>query len=317
MKTIFIVNPSAKNHHSLSSWNRFSQTIDIPHEIFVTEHPGDVKSIVASKVNESPDDLLLVVGVGGDGTMNSVVSGTIGFDKVVIGYIPSGSGNDFARGFNWPNNQKQAYTLIKQGLKKEEIVLLDSGQYTMNSGPNGHFVNNIGIGFDAQIARKANRSPFKKWLNKWSLGQLIYPILLCKEAFTFKPFSLSIRVDGKEQRFQKVWFVTISNQPFFGGGMKIAPQACPQDGYIDMTLVHGLSRWKLLLVFISVFFGKHTVFKEVSTRTGKMITVQSSQDVPVHADGDTIEELKKADELKVNVLPLSWKMLNRSGWQKC
>ncbi|WP_044340302.1 diacylglycerol/lipid kinase family protein [Rossellomorea aquimaris] len=317
MKTIFIVNPSAKNHHSLSSWNRFSQTIDIPHEIFVTEQPGDVKSIVASKVNQFPEDLLLVVGVGGDGTMNSVVNGTIGFDKVVIGYIPSGSGNDFARGYKWPNNQKQAYTLIKQGLQKEDIVLLDSGQYTMNSGPNGHFVNNIGIGFDAQVARKANRSSFKKWLNKWSLGQLIYPILLCKEAFTFKPFTLSITVDGKEQRFHKVWFVTISNQPFFGGGMKIAPQACPRDGYIDMTLVHGLSRWKLLLVFLSVFFGKHTAFKEVSTCSGKRMTIQSSQDVPVHADGDTIEELKKADELKVHVLPMSWKMLNRSGWQKC
>ncbi|MGM0830114.1 MAG: diacylglycerol/lipid kinase family protein [Bacillota bacterium] len=317
MKTIFIVNPSAKNHHSLSSWNQFSQTIDIPHEIFVTGHPGDVKKIVSSVVNQSPYDWLLVVGVGGDGTMNSVVSGTIGFDKVVIGYIPSGSGNDFARGYNWPNDKKQAYTLIKEGLKKEDIVTLDSGEYTMSSGPNGHFVNNIGIGFDAEIARKANRSSFKKWLNKWSLGQLIYPILLCKEAFTYRPFSLSIDVDGKEQVFHKVWFVTVSNQPFFGGGMKIAPQACPHDGSIDMTLVHGLSRWKLLLVFLSVFFGKHTAFNEVSTCTGTTMTIRSSQDVLVHADGDTIEELKKGNELKVHVLPLSWKMLNRSGWQKC
>ncbi|NMH67475.1 diacylglycerol kinase family lipid kinase [Bacillus sp. RO3] len=317
MKTIFIVNPSAKNHHSLSSWNQFRQTIDIPHETFMTEHPGDVKEIVTRLVSQSSDEWLLVVGVGGDGTMNSLVSGTVGFDKVVVGYIPSGSGNDFARGYNWPNNKKQAYTLIKQGFKKEDIVLLDSGRFMMKSGPKGHFVNNIGIGFDAQIARKANRSSLKKRLNKWSLGQLIYPLLLCKEALTFKPFSLSIHVDGEEQQFHKVWFVTVSNQPFFGGGMKIAPQASPCDGYMDVTLVHGLSRWKLLLVFLSVFFGKHTAFKEVSTFKGKAMTLTTSRDVPVHADGDTVEELEKGNELKVHVLPLSWKMLNRSGWQKC
>ena len=317
MKTIFIVNPAAKNHHSYSSWEQFSQTIDIPHEIFVTKEPGDVKTIVADLVSESPDDWFLVIGVGGDGTMNSLISAVIRFDKVVIGYIPSGSGNDFARGYNWPNNKKQAYTIIKQQLMKEDIESLDAGFFTMNGGPNGYFVNNIGIGFDAHIAQKANISSFKRWLNKWSLGQLIYPILLCKEAFTYKPFSLSIDMDGKEQVFHKVWFVTISNQPFFGGGMKIAPQASPVDGETDVTLVHGLSRWKLLMVFVSVFFGKHTAFREVSTCRGNVMTIHSSREVPVHADGDTVGQLMKDQTLQVKVLPASWKMLNRSGWQKC
>lgn len=317
MKTIFIVNPSAKNQHSLSSWEHFRLGIDIPHEVFITEHPGDVKTILTRLVDQTPDEWILVIGVGGDGTMNSVVSGVIGFDKVVIGYIPSGSGNDFARGYNWPNNKKRAYTLIKQQLIKEEMDVLDSGVFSVVNGANGHFVNNIGIGFDAEIARKANLSTFKKWLNKWSLGQLIYPILLCKEAFTFKPFSLSVNVDGDEQVFSKVWFVTISNQPFFGGGMKIAPRACPVDGQMDMTVVHGLSRWKLLLVFISVFIGKHTAFKEVHTGKGRKISIHADQAVPVHVDGDTVDALEKDQELKVRVLPLSWKMLNRSGWQKC
>ncbi|TMU85966.1 diacylglycerol kinase family lipid kinase [Bacillus sp. BHET2] len=317
MKTIFIVNPKAKNHHSFSSWEHFRRGIDIPHEVFVTEHPRDVKTILTRLVDQSPDDWILVIGVGGDGTMNSVISGVIGFDKVVIGYIPSGSGNDFARGYNWPNNKKRAYTLLKQQLIKEEMDVLDSGAFSVKNGANGHFVNNIGIGFDAEIAHKANLSTFKKCLNKWSLGQLIYPILLCKEAFTFKPFSLSVNVDEEEQVFSKVWFVTISNQPFFGGGMKIAPSACPMDGQLDMTVVHGLSRWKLLFVFLSVFIGKHTALKEVHTVRGRMISLHPNQSVPVHVDGDTVDALEKDQELKVRVLPLSWKMLNRSGWQKC
>lgn len=120
-------------------------------------------------------------------------------------------------------------------------------------------------------------------------------------------------IDGKTQVFHKVWFVTISNQPYFGGGMKIAPLASPADGELDFTIVHGLSRWKLLLVFLSVFLGKHTAFKEVYSGTGERITIRSDQDVPIHADGETVEALKKGKELDVHVLPLSWKMLNRSG----
>ncbi|WP_064092693.1 diacylglycerol/lipid kinase family protein [Rossellomorea aquimaris] len=311
MKTIFIVNPSARNNHALSSWKRFNKQLDPTHSIFLTEKPTDVRRIVSDLVKQFPNEPLHIIGVGGDGTMNSVISGTIGFENIVIGYIPSGSGNDFARGYNWPNSKKEAYTLIRNWTSFEDTLSLDSGQFAIKEGPKGYFVNNIGIGFDAHIAQKANESQLKKWLNKWSLGKLIYPIILCKETLRFKPFSLSLTVNGKEKRFDKVWFVTISNQPYFGGGMKISPHASPIDGKLDITIVHDLSKWKLLLLFISVFFGKHTSFKEVNTYKGENVKIQCCRQVPVHVDGDSICEIVLENILQVNVLPSSWKMLKQ------
>lgn len=70
---------------------------------------------------------------------------------------------------------------------EKETVNLDSGAFSLNDGANGHFVNNIGIGFDAEIARKANLSSFKKWLNRWSLGQLIYQSSSVKKRSPFGP----------------------------------------------------------------------------------------------------------------------------------
>ena len=98
-------------------------------------------------------------------------------------------------------------------------------------------------------------------------------------------------MDGKICRYEKVWFVTVSNQPFFGGGMKIAPKADPTDGCSDVTIVHHLSRLKLLFVFITVFFGKHTRFKEVVQYKGKKISIKSDDNMLVPQMVNSIGQL--------------------------
>ncbi len=162
MKTIFIVNPSARNEQSSSSWDKFSKQHNISHPTYVTTHPREVRDILVKLTSQHPDEWFYIIGVGGDGTMNSVISAAIGFENILIGYIPFGSGNDFARGYNWPNNKKKAYTLIREESSIKNILFLDAGEFTFKKGPNGHFVNNIGIGFDARIAQKANASPPEK-----------------------------------------------------------------------------------------------------------------------------------------------------------
>ena len=112
----------------------------------------------------------------------------------------------------------------------------------------------MGAGFDASIAVKASRSPVKKWLNYLGLGQSIYAFYLIVEIFTYKPGAVEIIVDGTRKTYEKTWFITVSNQPYYGGGMQISPSAHPQDGQLHMIVVHHLSRIKLLFVFLSVFW---------------------------------------------------------------
>ncbi|WP_269318636.1 diacylglycerol/lipid kinase family protein [Heyndrickxia ginsengihumi] len=101
------------------------------------------------------------------------------------------------------------------------------------------------------------------------------------------------------------WFITISNQPFFGGGMRIAPFASPADGQLNMTVVHDLSRLKFLFIFITVFFRKHHKFKEVSSFTGKRMSIVTPYTLPVHADG----ELIGVTPTDVHICMNCWKLL--------
>src|SRR5574342_31266 len=102
----------------------------------------------------------------------------------------------------------------------------------------------------------------KALLNKLSLGRIVYVYFLLKKLFTYKTSTIDLSIDGKKHIFEQTWFVTVSNQPYYGGGVEIAPAAEPDDGLLNIAVVHQLSRLKLLLVFISVFWGRHIHFKE-------------------------------------------------------
>lgn len=167
-------------------------------------------------------------------------------------------------------------------------------------------MNNMGVGFDAVIAKEANESGVKRLLNRLSLGRLVYAYILIKKLITYRCVPIELIVDGRKYKFEAAWFVTISNQPYFGGGMKIAPSAMPADGLLDVTVVHRLSRWKLLLVFISVFWGKHTLFKEVQQFTGKSISIQSPFEILSHADGEVIGHTP----LKIQNCPKALKIIS-------
>lgn len=228
--------------------------------------------------------------MGGDGTIHAVINGLKDYSNVKIGFIPTGSGNDFARGFLIPRDPEKALEFILSF--EEPLPRIDVGSYHLNHNQEKSlFINNLGVGFDAEVSLAANRSRMKKWLNRIGIGSFTYVVALLKKAITFKPSDVMLTIDDhREHRFTNVWFITISNHAYYGGGMKISPSAIPIDGFLNITVVHQLSRLKLLLVFISVFFGSHTKLKEVLTLTGKKITITSKEPMKVHADGEIVGE---------------------------
>jgi diacylglycerol kinase (ATP) len=309
MRTIYIVNVNAKNSHSIQVWKKFRNQLKLnKRDIYYTASPEEVKNIVQCAVIESLGKKLLVVGVGGDGTISGIINQCIGYENVTVGYLPAGSGNDFARGYLWPvkaEHGAKAVQLVQQKQLKEKYH--DTGYYELEGYRDGHFVNSIGAGFDATITEKAANSSIKKWLNKLSMGKLIYAVLVLSEAITYKPTPLEAVINGEKKRFTRTWFITISNQPYYGGGMKISPTADSSDGLLDITIVHSLSRLKLLVVFLSVFSGRHTLYKEVETYKAKDIVITSAASVPVQADGDYIGMIEEGGKLAIKVHHHNWK----------
>ncbi|NMD72737.1 diacylglycerol kinase family lipid kinase [Bacillus sp. DNRA2] len=306
----FIVNPQSKNGYGEHIWKVVKAELErrrVRYQIYFTQYPGHA-SAIAEEIAKGSIGETVVVAVGGDGTIHEIINGIIHYSSIKLGIIPCGSGNDFARGYRIPNEPLLALKqIIEHEQKKREYI--DIGKVRFNHGGKEiFFANNMGAGFDAEVASGANKSKLKLLFNRFSLGGLVYGLILIKKLFSFKCSRIDINIDGEQYSFPSTWFITIANQPFYGGGMIIAPEAIATDGELNIVIVNQLSKIKLLAVFVSVFWGGHVKFKEVTLLSGKKISISSSHSLLVHADG----EICGNTPLELEVIPKALSIISMS-----
>lgn len=185
----------------------------------------------------------IIILCGGDGTINRFVNNVKDLDfKCKIYLYKCGTGNDFAREF------KKKYFDITSYIKSLPNVIVNDTEHYKS-------LNGIGMGIDATVCRSKQQYKFaevKKSYFKISLE--------CIK--TFRPFSLEVEVDGEIKHYNDVWFFVCNNGRYFGGGMKITPKALRDDEYLDICIVHSVSKFKLLCIFPLIYLGWHTFFKK-------------------------------------------------------
>lgn len=312
MELHFIINEFAGSGKGKTVWEQLKKELTTPSFNFsFTNYAGHASKIAKQICEEglASNQTALIIAIGGDGTIHEVINGVIGFSNVLVGAVCAGSGNDFSRGYASFQSARQIDNFIKRnGGKFQEkdcgLIELDKGNQKR------YFVNNTGIGFDAFVAYKTNNSKAKQRLNKIGLGRLSYIYFLLYCLYTYKLFNLTVQQGNLKYTYEKVWFATVSNQPYFGGGMKISPNSCPKDGVIELTIVYNISKLKLVLLFITVFFGAHTRLKEVVQISSSNFTLSVDKELFCHADGEIIGSIKKESEITYNVCLNSWKLAN-------
>lgn len=305
-KLYFIINPQAKNGYSMRIWNLVKDELessDISFTALFTKHQGHATMLANSISLDCSETGAVIIVIGGDGTLHEVINGIVGLENIHVGFIPAGSGNDFMRGYGVPREPLSAFRFALDRLN-EHPTFVDTGEIFDETRKRTFFINNMGAGFDALITKEVNKSRLKGLLNKISLGQLIYAYFVIKKLFSYKPSNVSVTVDGVTHHFENTWFVTVANQPYYGGGMKISPHASAIDGLLNVTILQGLSRLKFLLLFITVFWGGHERFKEVVNLIGKDISIKSQTLFYVHADGEYIGQTPVDIQTKQQILPL-------------
>lgn len=301
---VFVVNEYAGNGLGKKVWKKWQAAIDFPYTVFFTEREAHATEI-AKNCAESMDDLL-IVGVGGDGTIHEIIVGVVGFNNVRVGVISAGSGNDFGRTFSVFHSLEDLQEVAGSNWHKQ----MDIGS-VQGSDESYQFVNNAGFGFDAKVVYLANYSAWKSRLNQFRLGKLAYILFLIKELFTFKSFSFTLHNKDEIIRFDDVWFFVVCNQPYFGGGMKISPMSIPNDQLLELTVVNKLSRWKLLFIFGTVFFGKHTKFKEITQFQASDFKVVLHDEVFGHVDGEFSCITNKDTVFTCSVEEKAWNLAKR------
>ncbi len=238
-----IVNPKAGKGKALKTLEKVKACFDnngIEYELHTTEKPLHATEITR-ELNEKREKLDLVI-IGGDGTFNEVLNGITNFETVTVGFVPSGTGNDYVRGAKIPTDTDAALKRIIVG-KTGYTDFIDMGDKRC--------LNVAGGGMDTDVlVRYAEMKHFS--------GKIKYYIALLHVLLKLDFHKILFSVDGSEPAEKKVFLMSIANGVYIGGGMPISPNSDVNDGYLDVVIVNELKRGKVLgLLMKFLNGGKH------------------------------------------------------------
>lgn len=279
----FIVNPSSSSGKGLSVWTEVKSVLDqkqIKYTATLLEHPGQAGEIAASGSLSGK-----VILVGGDGTINEFLSGLSSFDGITFGYIPTGSGNDFARGMKLPFSPADALEMILTSRRRRYINI---GTVTAD-GISRSFAVSSGAGYDAAVCYEVDRDSDKELLNRLRAGKLIYLKNALKMLFSMKRFSLRLVLDnGTLRSFDKAYFAAAMNSRFEGGGFRFCPDADPTDDMLDIIVAEGLPKLIVLLILPTAFIGLHRYFPGIHIYRCRKARLLCGTGQCVHTDGEHV-----------------------------
>jgi diacylglycerol kinase (ATP) len=234
----------------------------------------------------------IVVAIGGDGTVNEVATGLFG-STASLAIFPIGSGNDFNRIIGIPKKMDLAIDTIISGTKK----LIDLGRSTIKNSSGvtqiKYFINTLGIGIDAEIAKEIKRI-------KYLHGLPLYLLAAIKVLSRYSPNKYTI-LDGGTTREEKVYLLCAGNGIYEGGGFKMLPDANPCDSKLNICLIRKMSVWNAIPLIPKIINGTHGDHKMISMWNSKIMHVSSTQPFILHGDGEIFEE--NAIEATIDLVP--------------
>lgn len=289
----FIVNPHSRSGKGARIWRQLKAELEkstVEYRCYLTESPGHARQLAATLTAASAGDVpgRIIIAVGGDGTLNEVVDGLNLSSPVTLGYIPTGSGNDFARSMRLPKKPLKA---LRRILHPRYFRFLDYGILSCDVSDINHrrFVVSSGIGFDAAVCHRINGSSLKALLCQLHLSKLSYIVLGLQSLFCMKPVSGYLILDGiKKIPLKKAAFISTHIQRFEGGGFQFTPQADPCDGQFDICVFSHTGRLAMIPALLFSLGGLHTHCKVVRTYRCREIAIHMDTPCLVHADGENL-----------------------------
>lgn len=280
-RLVVAINPTASFGKGRDVGPAVVQTLRaLGHEVTSLQEPDFDQLMAAGRkaVAGKPDALIVV---GGDGMVNLGTNLVVG-TRVPLGIVPSGTGNDMARGLGISHdNTEHAIASLVASLDRP-VRPVDAARvdYIEEGVPATRwFACVLSAGFDAIVNERANNMEHPK-------GPSRYLIALGLELARLKPIPYRIVMDGTELVTTGA-LISVGNNVSLGGGMKVTPDALVDDGVLDVLVVQALSRFSFLRIFPRVFKGEHVTDRRVAIYRAKKIRIES-EGVVAYADGERI-----------------------------
>jgi YegS/Rv2252/BmrU family lipid kinase len=265
-KALFILNP----HSGVQPVNFIiSKELDLRKKVSCVKSMSieDTKTIL----NQNFDKYNIFIAAGGDGTVHSVATMLIGSDKI-LGVLPIGSGNGFAKEFGFRPIIKPLLDDIECGDSFNIDVLQINDKLCLNVA---------GIGLDSLVAHSFDKLKLR--------GFFPYVWLTLKTFLQLRPVHVTIHIEGELVVSEKVFVLTIANTRQFGNNAFIAPLAVPNDGILDIVLIRPFPKIFGLLFIIRLFTKRINKSKYVThIQTDKEVVIRTDE-TRFHIDGEPFE----------------------------
>ncbi len=274
MKAALIVNPSAgggRAGRALPAVQAALSQHGVEHHVERTTsltHAGEL-AVAAAAAGE------VAIALGGDGLVGAV-AGALKGSEGVLGVLPGGRGNDFARVLGIPLEPAPACAVLASGV----IRPLDLGQVGQET-----FIGIASCGFDSDANRIANETRLVR-------GNLVYAYGAVRALAAWKPARFELTLDGTRKHVVTGYSVGAANSKAYGGGMYAAPDADLDDGLLDIVTLADMPKRRFLTSLMpKVFKGTHINEPEVTVLRAAEVTIAADRPFTMYADGDPIGEL--------------------------
>ena len=284
MKHIFMINPAAGKENSYEEIRAALDALETPvdYELYETQAPGDATTYVREYCRTHSEPTRFYA-CGGDGTLNEVVNGVVGFEHAALGCYPCGSGNDFVKYYGG----KRVFLNIKELVEApdEYIDLMRVGdKYAINAT---HF------GFDSCVARVMMNVRRKKLIggrNAYTTGVVVGLVKGMKT-------ECKVFADGELLNPKgRLLLCTIANGQYVGGSFRCAPRSVDNDGFLEVCLVHPISHFTFFRLVGDYTKGTHLgnpkFEKYLEYRRAKSVEIEAPEGFVYSFDGELIPQNK-------------------------
>jgi YegS/Rv2252/BmrU family lipid kinase len=276
--SVVIVNPASASGSTGEAWPQIASDLRSQFgsfRVLFTSHRGDAAALAGDAARKGAK---LIIACGGDGTVSEVANGILSSGKdVELGILPSGTGGDFRRTLEIPSRSRDAARVLRTG----RTVRIDVGRVS--------FVDNNGAEAMRYFVGVASCGMSTKVIERVKADGISFASSMLQTAMRNEAIRLVVQLDDAHDRQLTVSNLCIANARYFGGGMKIAPDAKLTDGKFDVISVGDLSALKLFTSAPRVYLGSHLSMPEVSHTLARKVTVRPAdrdKEVALEIDGE-------------------------------
>ena len=238
----------------------------------------------------SSNDADAVLVFGGDGTIHRHLGALVRLGLPVL-VVPAGSGNDFARALRLGSvrDALKAWRGFESGKFQPRAIDLGAVRRSGSTEAQRYFCTVAGCGLDSMTARRANRMP------RWLRGHGGYALALVPALFNLPAYPMRLTTwdatgEHREAAPRSTLLAAFANTQFYGDGMRIAPEADFGDGQLDICRISTMNPVQLLLMFPTVYFGRHRMSPKVEYAKATRVLVETETPLEIYADGEFVCE---------------------------